>query len=180
MPKLRLAAVLAVLLAACAGDESSSGISREKFIRANVALRAVSDTAPQVDSLRARALRKEKVTPAELRAWLREHERNTTLMAETWTEISKRVQAADSARRPPLPVPPSGGPPPSFPPGGPELAPPPPYVAPVPAPQPAPVPAPQPATPPPPVSPAPEPPPVATKPKVRDPASAPDSAGQTP
>lgn len=168
MPKLRLAAVLAVLLAACAGDESASGISREKFIRANVALRAVSDTAPQVDSLRARALRKEKVTPAQLRTWLREHERNTTLMAETWTEISKRVQAADSARRPP-PVPPTSGPPPRFPPGGPEM--PPPSVTPVPAPQPAP--------PPPPVS-RPEPPPVLTNPKVRDTASAPDSAGQTP
>jgi hypothetical protein len=169
MPKLRLAAVLALLLAACAGDESAGGISREKFIRANVALRAVSDTAPQVDSLRARALRKEKVTPAQLRAWLQEHERNTTLMAETWTEISKRVQAADSARRPP-PVPPVGAPPPSFPPGGPEM--PPPSVTPVPAPQPAP--------PPPSVSPAPEPPPVLTRPKVRDTASAPDSAGQTP
>jgi hypothetical protein len=167
MSKLRLA-VLALLLAACAGDESASGISREKFIRANVALRTVSDTAPQVDSLRARALRKEKVTPAQLQSWLKEHERNTVLMAETWTEISKRVQAADSARRPPPPVPPTGGPPPSFPPGGPEI--PPPSVTPVPAPQP----------PPPPASQAPEPPPVLARPKVRDTASAPDSAGQTP
>jgi hypothetical protein len=169
MSKLRVA-VLALLLAACGGDESASGISREKFIRANVALRTVSDTAPQVDSLRARALRKEKVTPAQLRAWLKEHERNTVLMAETWTEISKRVQAADSARRPPPPVPPTGGPPPSFPPGGPEIAPPPPSVTPVPAPQP----------PPPAVSQSPEPPPVLARPKVRDTASAPDSAGQTP
>ncbi|MBD0321152.1 MAG: hypothetical protein ICV87_12505 [Gemmatimonadetes bacterium] len=159
MPKLT-SVLAALLLAACAGD-SAGGISREQFIRANVALRAVSDTAPQVDSLRARALRKEKVTPAQLRAWLRAHERNTELMADTWMEISKRVMAADSALRPPAPPPPSG-PPPRFPVGGPEIAPP----TPVPAPRTPPPPGPQPQ----------EPPPVLSTPKVRDTASAPDSA----
>jgi hypothetical protein len=162
MPKLRSAALLAaVLLAACAGDDAAGGISREQFIRANVALRAVSDTAPQVDSLRARALRREKVTPAQLRAWLRAHERNTELMADTWMEISKRVMAADSALRPP-PAPPTAGPPPRFPVSGPEIA--------------KPVPAPQ--TPPPPSGyQPPEPPPVLSNPKVRDTVRAPDSAG---
>ena len=183
MPKLRLTAVLAaLLLAACAVDDAG-GITREQFIRANVALRAVSDSAPRVDTLRARALRKEKVTPAQLQAWLREHERNSALLAETWSEISKRVEAADSSRRPP-PVPPTSGPPPSFPPGGPEIPPPaprPPVPGPGPAPTPqvpGPGPAPSPQVPPPPGGfQAPEPPPRLTTPKPRDSAGVPDSAG---
>lgn len=172
MPKLRPIALLAaLLLAACDGGGSAGGISREQFIRANVAVRAVGDTAPQVDSLRARALRREKVTPAQLQAWLKAHQGDPTVMAETWTEIAKRVDAADSARRP-APVPPVNGPPPRMPIPGPELAP-----------QPSAPPAPMPQTPPPP-PPAgaqpPDPPPVLTRPKVRDTASAPDSAAQTP
>lgn len=94
----RLALTLA--LAACGTDAASGGISREQFIRANVALRMVSDTAPQADSLRARALRKEKVTPAQLNAWLRAHQGDPELLAETWTEISRHADAADSVNRP--------------------------------------------------------------------------------
>jgi hypothetical protein len=98
--KLHRSAVLALLLAACGTEGASGGISREQFIRANVALRAVSDTARQVDTLRARALRKEKVTPAQLTAWLQAHREDPELLAETWTEISRHADAADSVNRP--------------------------------------------------------------------------------
>ncbi|HLM67982.1 MAG TPA: hypothetical protein VK358_10670 [Longimicrobium sp.] len=110
--KLHRSAVLALLLAACGTEGASGGISREQFIRANVALRAVSDTARQVDTLRARALRKEKVTPAQLTAWLQAHRDDPELLAETWTEISRRADAADSVNRPKPPHRPYVAPPP--------------------------------------------------------------------
>jgi hypothetical protein len=110
--KLRRFALLALALAACGNQAASAGISREQFIRANVALRAVSDTARQVDTLRARALRKEKVTPAQLNAWLRAHQNDPELLAETWTEISRRADAADSVNRPKPPHRPYVAPPP--------------------------------------------------------------------
>lgn len=148
--KLHRLAVLALALAACAKETASGGISREQFIRASVALRAVSDTAPQVDSLRAHALRKEKVTPAQLHAWLQAHQGDPELLAETWTEISRRADAADSVNRPqpphrpyvvPAPPPPAPNPPPPVPPPPPENRPAPPsgppggYLTPEPRPQ---------------------------------------------
>jgi hypothetical protein len=167
--KLHRFAVLALSLAACGAEAASAGISREQFIRANVALRAVSDTAPQVDTLRARALRKQKVTPAQLNAWLRAHQGDPELMAETWTEIARRADAADSASRP-------------KPPHRPYVAPPPPPPASNPAP---PMPPPPPASSP---SPAPVPPPSGPpggyqtpepRPQIKPPPP-PDSAGQAP
>ena len=133
--KLHRFAFVALALAACGAEAASGGISREQFIRANVALRAVSDTARQVDTLRARALRRERVTPAQLNAWLRAHQGNPELLAETWTEISRRADAADSVNRPKPPHRPYVAPPP-----------PPPATNPAPPmpPQPPPTPAPSP------------------------------------
>lgn len=162
--KLRRFALLALALAACGTETASGGISREQFIRANVALRAVSDTSRQVDTLRSRALRKEKVTPAQLNAWLRAHRNDTELLAETWTEIARRADAADSVNHP-------------KPPHRPYVAPPPPPPATNPAP---PMPPPPPASrPTPPSGPpggyqTPEP-----RPQIKGPPP-PDSAGQTP
>ncbi len=123
--KLHRSVVLVLALAACGTEAANGGISREQFIRASVALRAVSDTARQVDSLRARALRKEKVTPAQLNAWLKAHQGDPELLAETWTEISRRADAADTLNRPkppqrpyvaPVPPPPATNPAPPMPP----------------------------------------------------------------
>jgi hypothetical protein len=97
--KLRIAlAAASIALAACSGGEESGVITREQFVRANVALRAVNDTARDADSLRTRALRAEKVTPAQLRAWLQAHLNDPVLLAETWTEISRRADASDPSR----------------------------------------------------------------------------------
>lgn len=102
------AALAALLLAACGTDRPRDIIPRERFIRANVALRSIPDTAAGVDSARARALRKERVTPAQLTAWVRAHQGDGKLMAETWREIVRRVDAA----APPAALPPSAGVPP--------------------------------------------------------------------
>lgn len=183
--KLPHAAALAVAfaLAACGTDAATGGITREQFIRANVAMRTVSDSAPRVDTLRARALRKEKVTPAQLRAWLGAHQGDPELLAETWNEISRRVDARDSTSRR-LPPPPSGyrvtradSSPPPPPPGAPGA--PPPATLPVPAPTPRP--APSSPIPPPTSRPGgyqtPVPAPQVTKP---DTPALPDSAGAKP
>jgi outer membrane biosynthesis protein TonB len=151
----RCAALAAALaLAACQSEPDASGITREQFIRANVAVRAVSDTTPDADTLRARALREMRVTPAQLKAWLAAHRRDTELLAETWTEIARRGDAADSTRHAA-----SGGP--KLPPGVRRPA----------APQ---SPPPTPAAPPPapPVQPTPEPPPVSKPAPPADSASA--------
>ncbi|HEX8430960.1 MAG TPA: hypothetical protein VF625_06710 [Longimicrobium sp.] len=84
---------LAALLALTACRAEPEGISREKFIRANVELRIVADSSVSVDSARARALRKERVTPNELRAWLAANQNDPEILAETWEEIAKRAQA---------------------------------------------------------------------------------------
>jgi hypothetical protein len=185
--KLPHAAALAVAfaLAACGSDAATGGITREQFIRANVAMRTVSDSAPQVDTLRARALRKEKVTPAQLRAWLGAHQGDAELLAETWNEISRRVDARDSTHRRP-PPPPSGyrvtradsSPPPPGAPGAPMPA-----TLPVPAPTPRPAPASpiQPPTSRPGGYQTPVPTPQVTKTDTPAPApTPPDSAGATP
>ena len=125
--KLRTAILAAyVALAACSGGAETGLITREQFIRANAALRAVSDTVPDSDSLRARALRAEKVTAAQLQAWLRAHQDDPVLLAETWTEITRRADASDPSRHaakrdsigptlthgPPPEIPPAPAPPP--------------------------------------------------------------------
>ncbi|HYW05413.1 MAG TPA: hypothetical protein VE913_00575 [Longimicrobium sp.] len=84
---------LAALLALAACRAEPQGISREKFIRANVELRIVPDSSATVDSARARALRKERVTPNELRAWVVAHQNDPATLADTWEEIAKRAQA---------------------------------------------------------------------------------------
>lgn len=191
--KLRTAAAAVCLaLAACSGGEQPGGITREQFIRANTALRAVSDSAPDVDSLRARALRSEKVTAAQLQAWLRAHLEDPVLLAETWSEIARRADASDPARQaakaaPQVGPPLTHGPPPEIQPA-PLPAPPPvqrPVAQPGPPPVPTPTPAPRPVTPPPPTSGAPEeerprpkkPPARDTVPAKRDSSAArPDSA----
>jgi len=91
---------VAALLALAACRAEPEGISREKFIRANVELRIVADSSVSVDSARARALRKERVTPNELRAWVVAHQNDPEILADTWDEIAKRAQARVRPRAP--------------------------------------------------------------------------------
>ena len=175
--KLRTAILAAyVALAACSGGAEPGLITREQFIRANAALRAVSDTVPDSDSLRARALRAEKVTAAQLQAWLRAHQDDPVLLAETWTEITRRSDASDPSRHaakrdsigpvlthgpPPSEVPPATAPPPGQPPVS--------VPQPVPGPQPVPPATPQPSAPRPVPAQTPPPPPPANAPQEERP-----------
>jgi hypothetical protein len=111
-------------------DPRASTLSRERFVAVNVALRTARFPQPPVpgtaaDSAKARAdsarirsriLQREKVTPAELQAFVDARRDDTEELAEIWGEIADRVAKADSARRAPAAGAPPGGPPPAGPP----------------------------------------------------------------
>lgn len=147
MPGRRFSALLLLVsAAACSGSGPADTLPRERFVAANVALRAIPDTATGADSLRAAALKEAGVTAPQLRAWVRGHRRDSELLADVWREIADSLQKRDSvalavaAAAAPLPVdgsePPVDGADPSvFPPGmgdgGRAEGPPPPPPAPV-------------------------------------------------
>lgn len=94
--------------AACGGDRGAPTIPREKFVAANLALRAIPDTAHNRDSLRTAALRRLRVSEKDLRGYLQRHERNTALVASLWAEIADSLHRRDSiaaarAAKPPAP-----------------------------------------------------------------------------
>jgi hypothetical protein len=108
-----LAAALA--LAACKPDKPQAPagvISRDKFVAANVAVRLVSDTAPQ--ALRDSALKKAGVTDRQLRAWVTAHSRDPEFLAKTWEQIAFKVDSMGGAQ----PVPPGAVPMPPMAAGG--------------------------------------------------------------
>lgn len=112
---------LAFSLAACAGDEKPSGVmAREKFVAANVAMRTLPANATDAD--RAAALKKQRVTEKQMKAWVNAHARDAETLSITWEEIAKKVDSLTT----PLPVTPPAaageGPPPSL--GGPPTIPP--------------------------------------------------------
>lgn len=93
----RLPALLLLLVStACSPGGSAEIVPRDRFVAANLALRAIPDTAHGADSLRAAALKKTGVTPPQLRAWVRGHRRDTGLLAEVWREIADSLQKRDS------------------------------------------------------------------------------------
>jgi hypothetical protein len=106
---------LGLSLAACGGDEKPSGVmAREKFVAANVAVRTLPANATDAD--RAAALKKQRVTEKQMKAWVNAHARDAEMLSLTWEEIAKKV---DSLTHQPVtpPASPGDGPPPS--PGGP-------------------------------------------------------------
>jgi hypothetical protein len=87
------AALVCVAVAACTGrKDGPAAISRERFVQANVDLRSVPDTAARGDSLRAAALRRHRVSDADLRRFVNVHQRNLEYMAAVWREIADSVQ----------------------------------------------------------------------------------------
>ena len=118
---LYLAAFLAFSLAACGGDEKPTGVmAREKFVAANVAVRTLPANATDAD--RDAALKKQRVTEKQMKAWVNAHARDAETLSITWEEIAKKVDSLTT----PQPVTPPGtagdGPPPSL--GGPPTIPP--------------------------------------------------------
>jgi hypothetical protein len=114
-------AFLALSLAACGGDEKPTGVmAREKFVAANVAVRTLPTNATNAD--RAAALKKQRVTEKQMKAWVNAHARDAETLSVTWEEIAKKVDSL-TTQRPGLPPDSAGaGPPPSL--GGPPTIPP--------------------------------------------------------
>jgi hypothetical protein len=120
MPR-RLSCSILVLLAltgACR-PRSAEVMSREKFVRVNVALRLLPDSAPNLAARRDSILRREHVTAAQLQAFVRDGRAAT--LAEAWRDIAARLDSAAPKPKPvtrprgsqvgvPLPPPTTGGP----------------------------------------------------------------------
>lgn len=113
--------LMALSLGACKGDEKPAGVmAREKFVAANVAVRTLPANATDAD--RAAALKKQRVTEKQMKAWVNAHARDAETLSITWEEIAKKVDSLTTQRPGSSPDSAGGGPPPSL--GGPPTIPP--------------------------------------------------------
>jgi hypothetical protein len=99
MPRLPALALSLILLGAC-GPREPQGMSREKFVRVNVALRMLPDSGADLPARRAALLRREHVTPEQLQQWVRTS--RVATLVPVWKEIADRVDRAaraDAAHR---------------------------------------------------------------------------------
>lgn len=115
--KRYVAAAALLALAACdaGGGAAEGGISRRKFLAANVALRSVPDTVAGAERFRADSLKRHRVTEKELSAFVSAHLDDPEYMAVLWKEIADSLDRrwdAEMARRPPPPHPNEPPPPP--------------------------------------------------------------------
>jgi hypothetical protein len=116
-------AALCVAFTACTGKKQGPPvISRTRFVQANADLRSVPDTAANGDSLREAALKKHRVSEAELRRFVVAHQRDAEYMATVWREIADSVQkrydrsfplSHPTTEHPMVPNQPPGGQPPA-------------------------------------------------------------------
>jgi hypothetical protein len=103
MPRRACLLLAATLLLGACRKEAAPGLTREQFVRVNVALRLVPDSTPDTRARRDSILAREKVTRAELEAWVRRNASGDVLQA-TWREIAAAVDSARPAPvRPTLP-----------------------------------------------------------------------------
>ena len=108
--RILAAAAAALALAACQGEPKTPAgvIPRDRFVAANVAVRALSDSATPQE--RRAALRKTGVTERQLRAWVNAQVRDPETLSKAWEEIALRVDSISGARpfpdgdAPPSPV----------------------------------------------------------------------------
>jgi len=124
-------AALAAVLGGCREKQASGAIPRQRFVLANADLRSVPDTGARSDSLRKAALKKHRVTEADLLRFVNVHARSPEYMAEVWREVADSVQKrydgsmprqADPAA-PPGSIPGVTGPPQTLPIGPPQTLP---------------------------------------------------------
>jgi hypothetical protein len=85
-------AALAAVLGGCREQEASGAIARQRFVLANADLRSVPDTAAGGDSLRKAALKKHRVSEADLLRFVNVHARDPEFMAAVWREVADSVQ----------------------------------------------------------------------------------------
>jgi len=91
--------VLGFVVAACAGDGSTVGLSDERFIEAMVELRRAAMTAGsdtvQFEQRRQAILNEQGVTEDELRRYVEANSRDLYHMAAVWDSISTRLAAPE-------------------------------------------------------------------------------------
>jgi hypothetical protein len=87
-------------------------MAREKFVAANVAVRTLPANATDAD--RAAALKKQRVTEKQMKAWVNAHARDAETLSITWEEIAKKVDSLTTPRPASSPDSAGAGPPPSL------------------------------------------------------------------
>src|SRR5690349_2826873 len=85
-------AALAAAAGGCRQKEASGAIGRQRFVLANADVRSIPDTVPNADSLRKAALKKHRVTEADLRRFVDVHARSPEYLSTVWREVSDSVQ----------------------------------------------------------------------------------------
>ena len=107
--KHRIIIVLAagLLLAGCNRQPSATAgtIPRDRFVAANVAVRALPDSATPAQ--RRVALRKAGVTERQLRTWVTMHAREPETLAKAWEEIAFKVDSLSGGAPLPGAMPPN-------------------------------------------------------------------------
>jgi hypothetical protein len=80
--------------AACGGERApgQSTISRERFVKVNVALRQIDPAAADAPQQRAGVLEAHSVTEDELQNFVSARQRNTAELASIWDEIRRELE----------------------------------------------------------------------------------------
>lgn len=90
--KARAVPLLLLLAAAACGEgEAATTLTREQFVRANVAMRSVPDTAANARRTRLDSLARYRATPGTLRQYVRVHGGDLRHMASVYEEIANLV-----------------------------------------------------------------------------------------
>lgn len=95
-----LVVVLGFVVAACAGDGSTVGLSDERFIETMVELRRAAITVGpdtvQFEQRRQAILKEQGVTEDELRTYVEANSRDLYHMAAVWDSISTRLSESET------------------------------------------------------------------------------------
>ncbi len=106
--------LLGLSLAGCdRGGGAAAAMPRDRFVKVNVAMRAIPDSAADAQRKRAELLKGEKLTRKHLDGFVAAHARDPEYLAAVWREIADSVEARNSRKRPPPPDGDAGKAPPS-------------------------------------------------------------------
>jgi hypothetical protein len=94
-----LALLLALAPSACGREgQAASTLTREQFVRANVAMRSVPDTATNAKQMRLDSMTKHGASPGRLRLFVRANGDNLRMLSEAYLEIADSVDRRATRR----------------------------------------------------------------------------------
>jgi hypothetical protein len=92
---MRCILVLAIGIAGCGADDSTFGVTDERFVATMVELRQAAVTAgrdtARFEELRAQTLERQGVSEEDLRAYVETHSGDLRHMAAMWDSVASRL-----------------------------------------------------------------------------------------